>query len=307
MHTAKIAVSEKFCQKRYGVVNGEKTAVLTIGIVKDTMVLALPSTDMEGRPLKGKPSCVVDNEDGKQCQLRLMRVPIIDRHQLTRQLPFGEEVEEYNDFPSDYFFRTDNLVESLQDAENAGLVEEGRVKDIDDLKFDAQAKAEEAEEKDEIEDHLADTQAEEQPTLARTSSHGRSCEDVEQKLAPPSPTDCESAPLLTPTPAPVPTPAPMPPQLAPPPPPPGPPPPDDSLAPGDPAASAQAGQRAQLPGVPMAASSSAAIRLAPPPRETGTSGQAAPAVLGVPERRGEAADLDGIQSNLQQADDDGGE
>eukprot|EP00928_Gymnodinium_smaydae_P086957 TRINITY_DN71336_c0_g1_i1.p1 TRINITY_DN71336_c0_g1~~TRINITY_DN71336_c0_g1_i1.p1 ORF type:complete len:874 (+),score=202.84 TRINITY_DN71336_c0_g1_i1:66-2687(+) len=110
---AKVAVSERYCQKRYGIVDGEKTAVLTVGIFGDDLVVALPeslSATAGGGSAEGDRVVCLQNLRGEACKLRMKKVPIQHRHGLSKVADRSWLPGEYLDFPLNYSFHAEDLV-----------------------------------------------------------------------------------------------------------------------------------------------------------------------------------------------------
>ena len=78
-HRSMIAVSTRYSSKRYGMIDGQRTAVLTVGIVGSELCLALPALPNDSRSTFG-----VQNVNGQPCTLRAKRIPIQQRHLLTK-------------------------------------------------------------------------------------------------------------------------------------------------------------------------------------------------------------------------------
>ena len=74
-----IAVSTRYSSKRYCEIDGERTAVLTVGIVGSELFLALPALPNDIRN-----TFEVLNVEGHPCTLRAKRIPIQQRHLLTK-------------------------------------------------------------------------------------------------------------------------------------------------------------------------------------------------------------------------------
>eukprot|EP00441_Pelagodinium_beii_P025713 CAMPEP_0197675332 /NCGR_PEP_ID=MMETSP1338-20131121/84734_1 /TAXON_ID=43686 ORGANISM="Pelagodinium beii, Strain RCC1491" /NCGR_SAMPLE_ID=MMETSP1338 /ASSEMBLY_ACC=CAM_ASM_000754 /LENGTH=683 /DNA_ID=CAMNT_0043255867 /DNA_START=164 /DNA_END=2215 /DNA_ORIENTATION=+ len=104
---SKIAVSTRYCTKRYGVIDGEKTAVLTIGIVGSELFLALPPQH-DGK----KGNFEVPNVKGERCTMRHKRVPIHQRHSLSQTPDASWEKDDYLDFPDSYLFAAEELAQA---------------------------------------------------------------------------------------------------------------------------------------------------------------------------------------------------
>lgn len=115
---AKIAVSARYCVKRYGLVDGERTAVLTVGIFKDELVCALPFVKGTG------PGQVFEvlNLEGELCQLRMKRVPINHRHGLSKFVDKTWQ-DDFLDFPENFSFRAEDLVAAFhqQDSKKSAV------------------------------------------------------------------------------------------------------------------------------------------------------------------------------------------
>lgn len=118
----KVAVSRRYCEKRYAIVDGERTAALTVAIFSDELVLAVP---LASGLAAGKPAQVFElqNVKGNLCQLRMKKVPIVERHGLVKEPPPEWEMD-FLDFPKGYSFRQEDLV-ALYHA-NAGKISGGR-------------------------------------------------------------------------------------------------------------------------------------------------------------------------------------
>ncbi|CAJ1408121.1 unnamed protein product [Effrenium voratum] len=71
-----IAVSTRYSSKRYCEIDGERTAVLIIGIVGSELCLALPA------PKDSRNAFEVLNVKGQPCSMRTKRIPIQERHLL---------------------------------------------------------------------------------------------------------------------------------------------------------------------------------------------------------------------------------
>jgi len=104
-----VAVSTRYSVKRYGIVDGQRTAVLTIGIFKDELVVAVPTIDEDRKDL-----VEVLNVHGEACSLSMKRIPIQQRHKLIKAPPEDWETD-FVDFPSTYAFRAEVLVHAFHD------------------------------------------------------------------------------------------------------------------------------------------------------------------------------------------------
>jgi len=102
-HRSMIAVSTRYSSKRYCVIEGQRTAALTVGIVGSELCLALPALPNDTRS-----TFKVLNVSGQLCTLRVKRIPIQQRHLLTK-VPDPSWNEDYLDFPPDYNFAADVL------------------------------------------------------------------------------------------------------------------------------------------------------------------------------------------------------
>ena len=81
MTAAKVAVPMRnYCQKRYGMVDGEATAALTVGIFGDELVVAIPAGDES----KARQIFEVVNRKGDMCRVRMKKVPMRQRHGLSK-------------------------------------------------------------------------------------------------------------------------------------------------------------------------------------------------------------------------------
>ena len=78
-HRSMIAVSTRYSSKRYCVIEGQRTAALTVGIVGSELCLALPALPNDTRS-----TFKVLNVSGQLCTLRVKRIPIQQRHLLTK-------------------------------------------------------------------------------------------------------------------------------------------------------------------------------------------------------------------------------
>lgn len=147
-HRSMIAVSTRYSSKRYCVIDGQRTAVLTVGIVGSELRLALPALPNDSRSTFG-----VLNVNGQQCTLRAKRIPIQQRHLLTKA-PDPAWNEDYLDFPPDYNFAAEVLAKACDTQRGSRAV----------------VKQEEAEGEEEakavtrgVSQHLRDGSAEEAP------------------------------------------------------------------------------------------------------------------------------------------------
>eukprot|EP00927_Polykrikos_kofoidii_P049151 TRINITY_DN43270_c0_g1_i1.p1 TRINITY_DN43270_c0_g1~~TRINITY_DN43270_c0_g1_i1.p1 ORF type:complete len:807 (-),score=132.87 TRINITY_DN43270_c0_g1_i1:103-2430(-) len=105
-----VAVAARFCQKRYAIVDGECTAVLTVGVFHHELVLALPPSD--GPAKDGDVTCEVYNIDGHKCKLRMKKVSVRDRHGIYKQPDPAWETPPL-DFSKRFVFRNEELVEAF--------------------------------------------------------------------------------------------------------------------------------------------------------------------------------------------------
>eukprot|EP00929_Paragymnodinium_shiwhaense_P043155 TRINITY_DN22231_c0_g1_i1.p1 TRINITY_DN22231_c0_g1~~TRINITY_DN22231_c0_g1_i1.p1 ORF type:complete len:940 (-),score=241.92 TRINITY_DN22231_c0_g1_i1:303-3122(-) len=141
---AKVAVSMRYSQKRYGVVDGKRTAVLTVGIFKNEIVVALPV----GPEMKASHVFRVTNLKEELCNVRMRKLPINERHGFLKVAPPAWN-EEYCDFPSGYNFRAEELVNAYTSQESSKVttapsaVKGGPVKSEDLEAEDAVEQAEE--------------------------------------------------------------------------------------------------------------------------------------------------------------------
>ncbi|CAE7239364.1 unnamed protein product [Symbiodinium sp. CCMP2592] len=103
-----IAVSTRYSSKRYGFIDGERTAVLTIGIVGSDLCLALPAL-----PADVRSTFEVLNVRGQPCTMRFKRIPIQDRH-LLHKVPDPSWSDDYLDFPVDYMFAAETLAKAYE-------------------------------------------------------------------------------------------------------------------------------------------------------------------------------------------------
>ncbi|CAE7226351.1 unnamed protein product [Symbiodinium natans] len=103
-----IAVSTRYSSKRYGFIDGERTAVLTIGIVGSDLCLALPALPGDTRS-----TFEVMNVRGQPCTMRFKRIPIQDRH-LLHKVPDASWSDDYLDFPVDYMFAAETLAKASE-------------------------------------------------------------------------------------------------------------------------------------------------------------------------------------------------
>jgi len=107
----KIAVSQRYCQKRYGMVDGERTEVLPVGIFDEQLVVAVPLCG--GAHGSGK-TYEVPNLSGDLCNLRMKEVPIRQRHGLLKVPDTNWVKGEYLTFEPSYNFRAEVLVTAYQ-------------------------------------------------------------------------------------------------------------------------------------------------------------------------------------------------
>lgn len=103
-----IAVSTRYSSKRYCEIDGEKTAVLTVGIVGSELFLALPALPNDTRN-----TFEVLNVAGRPCTLRAKRIPIQQRHLLTKG-PDPAWNDDYRDFPPEYNFAAEALARAYE-------------------------------------------------------------------------------------------------------------------------------------------------------------------------------------------------
>lgn len=120
----KVAVSMRYCHKRYAEVDGERTAVLTVAIFEDELVLALPLAK-DAVPKEGHIFSLM-NVKGKSCQLRMKRVPIVERHGLVKAPP-KDWGGVHLDFPKDYSFRQEDLVALYHANAGKGGIQRSRI------------------------------------------------------------------------------------------------------------------------------------------------------------------------------------
>ncbi|CAE7364887.1 unnamed protein product [Symbiodinium pilosum] len=109
-----IAVSTRYSSKRYGFIDGERTAVLTIGIVGSDLCLALPALPGDTRS-----TFEVLNVRGQPCIMRFKRIPIQERH-LLHKVPDPAWNDDYLDFPVDFMFAAETLAKASESHKNKG-------------------------------------------------------------------------------------------------------------------------------------------------------------------------------------------
>jgi len=91
-----IAVSGTYSAKRFGIVDGEKTAVLPVGIFGDRLIVAVPPARIVRRWRK----CLLDVQglNGFSCQVLIKSIQISDRHKLHKKQPDHWPAGEFQDF-----------------------------------------------------------------------------------------------------------------------------------------------------------------------------------------------------------------
>lgn len=111
-YNVSVAMNQNFSQKRYAVVDGERTAVFVVGIFNNDLVLALPYAGHSHAP-----GLVVEVPNGldseQKVALHLKRVPVSQRYQLQKS---RLRTFLYNDFPSGVHLRPDVLAKAYQRA-----------------------------------------------------------------------------------------------------------------------------------------------------------------------------------------------
>lgn len=98
-----IAMSDRYCVKRYGIIDGEKIAVMAIGIFGDELVVALPPSCIKRSGegfTRGLAMITVQSESGRACQVGLKKIAISDRHKLFKMHSWKKD--DYKDFPYEY-------------------------------------------------------------------------------------------------------------------------------------------------------------------------------------------------------------
>jgi len=104
----KIAISDRYRAKLYGIVAGEKTAVYGVGIFENHLVIALPCGENDKDRAKG---CImqVQNLDEDMCNVRMKKVLISQRHLLATEPDPDWGVNDFTDFPPNYQFQPKSL------------------------------------------------------------------------------------------------------------------------------------------------------------------------------------------------------
>eukprot|EP00930_Biecheleria_cincta_P035206 TRINITY_DN24229_c0_g1_i1.p1 TRINITY_DN24229_c0_g1~~TRINITY_DN24229_c0_g1_i1.p1 ORF type:complete len:971 (-),score=221.94 TRINITY_DN24229_c0_g1_i1:349-3261(-) len=98
-----IAMSDRYCVKRFGIIDDEKTAVIAIGIFGDELIVALPPSciKLAGQGFRrGLAMITVKSTSGRACQVAVKKIAISDRHKLHKTSVWTQD--EYNDFPYEY-------------------------------------------------------------------------------------------------------------------------------------------------------------------------------------------------------------
>eukprot|EP00928_Gymnodinium_smaydae_P013234 TRINITY_DN14845_c0_g1_i1.p1 TRINITY_DN14845_c0_g1~~TRINITY_DN14845_c0_g1_i1.p1 ORF type:complete len:830 (+),score=176.92 TRINITY_DN14845_c0_g1_i1:68-2557(+) len=111
-----IAVSARYCTKRYGIVDDERTAVIPIGIAQGYMLVALPPTILR----RERATIVeVESQTGNRCSVVVKKVLISDRHKLHKSCSDQWKPGEYADFAYDYI---DLATAALQAKANLSML-----------------------------------------------------------------------------------------------------------------------------------------------------------------------------------------
>lgn len=125
-----VATNKNFAQKRYGIVDGDRTAVLVVGIFENELVLALPlNADATTPGLRVQVPCGHhDRADAPMMWVSMKRVPIHERYELVTKPIFNGR---YRDFPKNCTLRPDLLVQAYeresQNTRSIGFTEMSKV------------------------------------------------------------------------------------------------------------------------------------------------------------------------------------